>query len=286
MFLGLSSTPTPNTRKPDDVSTKTPWMPWYYKDYKADPYVLAMGLGTVGKLQDLAYRRMLEIQWELGSLPDNPNHIAKLIGYTEEEFKKVWTFPLTQCWRSSGSGRLINKRAAHLRVHARKRSEQSRDAADKRWGMWRKSKGIKGKPRSSGRIAEAIPHGQCDPDPDPYPDPEKNNNKELTLTSEESEGSPIRKKKKDIHWDPTAKNEKGKQGDFVGEYVPELKAKLRDRYTEDEGFDSKWLWAQWDAMREYLQDKPEKAEEILDWNLFILGWYRRNAESFRTRKRK
>ena len=61
------------------------------------------------KMQDLAYRRMLEASWELGPLPCEPDDLARLIDFSPREFERAWRFPLTDCWKVR-RGRLTNAR--------------------------------------------------------------------------------------------------------------------------------------------------------------------------------
>lgn len=108
-------------RRPKEV--KLPYYPWWVSDYNGDGKVLAMT-----KLQDLAYRRLLDQSWELGPLPNEPEKLAVLIRYSIEEFKDVWNYPLSDCWEEIEGGRLINPRLEKEREHVLDRIGKARKA--------------------------------------------------------------------------------------------------------------------------------------------------------------
>ena len=62
--------------------------------------------------------------------------------------------------------------------------------------------------------------------------------------------------------------------------LQKLKAAIRKRYSEE--FDSKWLNAVWESIHDWVETKLEEDGDYLkkykSLGLFVLGWYRREAE--------
>jgi len=150
------------------LSRNAPYFPWYYADYNADPRVQAMT-----DLQDLAYRRLLEVSWDLGGLPNDPKKLAILARFKIDVFENdIWIYPLTDCWEAVGRGKmLVNNRQEKDRQKFLSKQTQGREAADARWKKHRKRFGIKEKSRHadssnshSGRNADQM-RDRCLPDP-------------------------------------------------------------------------------------------------------------------------
>lgn len=87
-------------------------MPWFPRDFIAATRHLALA-------ERGAYRELLDYQWEMGALPNDPVRLARLLAITPEEFTPIWAairdkFEIVE-------GRLINNR---LEEHRKKAVDQ------------------------------------------------------------------------------------------------------------------------------------------------------------------
>jgi hypothetical protein len=125
-------------------------------------------------LQDLIYRRLLDVSWDMGGLPNDPDKLAVLVRLPQDAFDEEWKYPLTDCWEVIGRGKmLVNNRQESERQKFTSKQTLSRNAAEARWKKYRKSLGVKEKRRHadasdphSGRTAEGM-QNTCLLDPDP-----------------------------------------------------------------------------------------------------------------------
>src|SRR5689334_11591018 len=98
-----------------------PHMPWFTGDFMRETRgwsVTAKGL----------YRELIDMQWDMGSLPEDGNRIFAISGATQEEWEKGWhlcepKFPVV-------NGKRINPRIEALRAKVSELST-SRSAAGK-----------------------------------------------------------------------------------------------------------------------------------------------------------
>lgn len=236
-----------------DVGDGMPYYRWFPIDYAGDALVKAMTDD-----QDLAYRRLLDISWQIGSLPSDLGELARLAGFDSERFEAAWSFPLTECWHKNGAGKLVNHRLEEERESTLKRSEKARQSVQAREKK-------RGKRLRAKRKASIIERSSNDhramiypkPDPDPDPDPKKEKRKKKPR-------SPQFK----INWDE-------KQKLWVGEDLDKLKTYLKDKYVEE--FSYNWVYAIWNE----IIDKHDINDHVLAWTdpgAGIVGWFARSAK--------
>lgn len=82
-------------------------MPWFPKEFAA-------ATSTWSFAERSAYRALLDVQWEEGALPDEPDRLARAIGMELPEFRKVW--PKVRRKFSKIDGELKNERLEEHRV--------------------------------------------------------------------------------------------------------------------------------------------------------------------------
>ena len=58
-------------------------MPWFPRDFASS----TRGWPLVAKG---AYRELLDVQWDMGSLPAEPRHLRRICGASESEWRRVW----------------------------------------------------------------------------------------------------------------------------------------------------------------------------------------------------
>ena len=97
-------------------------MPWFPRDFIAS--TRAMRLAERG-----AYRELLDYQWEMGSLPDDHERLARLLGITADEFADIWP-GIEDKFLTSG-GKMFNQRLEEHRKKALEQREKKRRAAEK-----------------------------------------------------------------------------------------------------------------------------------------------------------
>jgi uncharacterized protein YdaU (DUF1376 family) len=98
-------------------------MPWYPRDFASSTRgwpVTARGI----------YRELLDVQWDMGSLPENPRELQMIAGATSLEWKRAW--PLLEPKFPVGEGgRRRNARLESHRLKALNTTEQRRAGAAK-----------------------------------------------------------------------------------------------------------------------------------------------------------
>jgi uncharacterized protein YdaU (DUF1376 family) len=92
------------------MADSLPMMPWFPRDF------LASTLGWSMAEQGL-YRRLLDAQWEFGSLPNNDAKLRRIAQATEEEFAEAWPC-VCQKFAIGEDGRLRNRRLEEHRAKA------------------------------------------------------------------------------------------------------------------------------------------------------------------------
>jgi len=113
---------------------KSPAFQFYPKDYQADENVRLMSPAERGWYVDL-----MCFEWIEGSIPDDPDALARLVGAQPAQFRKAWE-RIGPCFKKKPriEGRLIHPRLAHERKVQRKRREKlssaGRKGAEKVWG--------------------------------------------------------------------------------------------------------------------------------------------------------
>ena len=144
---------------------KYPYLPWWLYDYRSDPLVQAMSDD-----QDLAYRRMIEVSWDLGELENNPSKIASLIQFSLRKFASVWKYPLTECWHDKGVG-LVNARLEREREKVEASYRQKKRAGEASGQARKKARCIE---RTLNGCSTDVERAFNDPNPDPDLDSKKN----------------------------------------------------------------------------------------------------------------
>lgn len=106
-----------------------PMMPWYPDQFAASTRAMRYG-------ERVAYRELLDVQWQLGVLPDDAERLAVAIGCPHDEFAKVW--PSIRHKFIAVEGGLQNFRLEQHRLAAVKRKRGQQSAASstnaKRYG--------------------------------------------------------------------------------------------------------------------------------------------------------
>lgn len=249
------------------MGVHSPYYRWFVKDYNSDPRVTAMTDD-----QDLAYRRMLDASWELGPLPNKLDHLAMIVRYDLERFRRAWSYPLTLCWQRNGQGTLINQRLEDERESMLKRSDKARKAVKKR--EKNRSKRVMGKkkrPAISRSSSDELP--LIHPKPKPY---KSTTTTKKQQTSKEQESISTR----EVLF---VRGESAPASHFDGPGVEVAKARVRADYSDE--FGDAWLWARWLKAEEWAFDHQKEIESKKDLYLFILGWFRRDAASARERRK-
>lgn len=141
--------------------SKSPWYPWFPRDFYADEPVMLMTLEQEG-----AYRRLLDHQWLHGSIPADLGQLAVICkAITAARMRAVWS-GVSCCFETaSESGRLINKRLERVRqeaeAHRDRQSQNGSKGAQKRWQKGSDPNGvamISPLAKNSSAPAPALPH--------------------------------------------------------------------------------------------------------------------------------
>jgi uncharacterized protein YdaU (DUF1376 family) len=108
---------------------KLPWYPLYPSDFDTDERVRGMTDEEVG-----FFIRLLNHCWINGSIPDDVEEIARIMGRDLEHARRLWQ-RVGQCFVAHPSlgGRLVNPRLEIERVESLRRTESARERARKRW---------------------------------------------------------------------------------------------------------------------------------------------------------
>lgn len=133
-----------------------PMMPWYPDQFAASTVAWTW-------LERSLYRCLLDVQWQLGSLPTEPARISLCVGFPEEEFKRAWSTVSKKFVKVHG--KLINKRLEYHRLKALERKDK---AASSGSSGGKASAAAKAKRRSSKPQATLQANGNP-PTPSPTP---------------------------------------------------------------------------------------------------------------------
>lgn len=98
-----------------------PMMPWYPDQFEASTRAYRYA-------ERCAYRALLEVQWQIGVLPDELERLAGAIGCPLAEFQAVW--PVVGKKFAPVEGGLQNFRLEQHRLAALKRKQKHKAAAD------------------------------------------------------------------------------------------------------------------------------------------------------------
>jgi uncharacterized protein YdaU (DUF1376 family) len=97
-----------------------PMMPWYPDQFAASTVAWSF-------VERSLYRALLDCQWQLGSLPNDPKRLALCVGLSEEEFLAAWD-PLVKEKFTVHRGALINKRLEYHKNLSRDRKQRLSNA--------------------------------------------------------------------------------------------------------------------------------------------------------------
>lgn len=98
-----------------------PMMPWFPKEFRA-----ATSTWTFAERN--AYRELLDIQWEEGAIPDEPERLARAIGMSLPDFRKIW--PKVRRKFEKVDGELKNERLEEHRVTAARKADGFKKGAE------------------------------------------------------------------------------------------------------------------------------------------------------------
>ena len=113
--------------------SKSPWYPWFPRDFAADEPVMLMSLEQEG-----AYRRLLDHQWLHGSIPADLGQLAVICKMLPAaRMRSVWA-GVSRCFEAvEGTDRMVNPRLERVRDTAEEHRERQRQngskGAQKRW---------------------------------------------------------------------------------------------------------------------------------------------------------
>jgi len=109
-------------------TVKAPAFQFYPRDFLSDSNQMAMSLQEAG-----AYIRLMCHCWDDGSIPDDPIRLARLVGTTSNQMRKLWP-AIRHCFRNGRQhGRLVHPRLEKERVKQDNYRRRQSDAATKRW---------------------------------------------------------------------------------------------------------------------------------------------------------
>lgn len=98
-----------------------PMMPWFPKEFMA-------ATATWSFAERSAYRALLDVQWEMGVLPDEPWRLAQAIGLPLPEFELLW--PMVRRKFVPVDGGILNERLEEHRVVAFRKLEGHKAGAN------------------------------------------------------------------------------------------------------------------------------------------------------------
>jgi uncharacterized protein YdaU (DUF1376 family) len=160
-------------------------LPWFVRDYIAATRHLSLA-------ERGAYTDLLFLSWEMGPLPSDPTRLARLIGVSAPEFKRVWlTLRLKFAETEKG---LVNTRLEQHRAESMDRSAKARSSAQLRWERARQSDGNAN--ASTNASANAHPNADANAHaesmlPSPSPSPSTNQNPKSARTSRRDTSKPV-----------------------------------------------------------------------------------------------
>jgi uncharacterized protein YdaU (DUF1376 family) len=140
-----------------------PMMPWFPKEFAA-------ATSTWSFAERSAYRALLDVEWEEGALPDEPERLARAIGMELAEFKKVW--PKVRRKFVKADGELFNERLEEHRLTSKRKKQghaKGAEITNAKRAAQRGGKRIAKRiaQRDAKRVASASP-----PSPSPSPSEE------------------------------------------------------------------------------------------------------------------
>ena len=100
------------------MTTKLDWYPWYWQLYAGSPRTQRMTLAAEG-----LYRRMLDLQWKLGAVPDSPDAVADLIAKPAAQIRRSWASARRQ-FDVRPDGQLSNATLARIRAEQEAKHER------------------------------------------------------------------------------------------------------------------------------------------------------------------
>jgi uncharacterized protein YdaU (DUF1376 family) len=161
-----------------------PMLPWFVRDYIAATRQFSLA-------ERGAYTDLLFLSWEIGPLPNDPVRLARLIGVSAPEFRKVWT-TLRAKFTETEKG-LMNTRLEQHRAESMDRSAKARSSAQLRWERARQYDSN----ANASTNAHANAHATADANghaksmlPSPSPSPYTNPNPKSARASSRDRGKP------------------------------------------------------------------------------------------------
>lgn len=103
-----------------------PYYPMFVYDFDESERVLAMNISEVG-----LYLLSMNHAWKKGSIPDDPEEVARLIRKKAADVKKAWP-QVRGCFVESAPGRLVNERQEEEREKILSKSNQASRAVSER----------------------------------------------------------------------------------------------------------------------------------------------------------
>lgn len=110
-----------------DRPSQMPRMPWYPSSFYASTR-------TWPFIARAVYRELLDVQWDAGGLPADPEALRTMVGVTQAKWRVAWPL-VKQKFELDQDGQLRNQRLEEHRAYALKLTERRRDAANKRWAI-------------------------------------------------------------------------------------------------------------------------------------------------------
>jgi uncharacterized protein YdaU (DUF1376 family) len=151
-------------------------LPWFPRDYLAA--TRGMTLAERG-----AYTDLLFYSWDMGSLPNDPKRLARMLGVDMQEFMVIWPAVQPKFVRNETNG-IVNERLERERRNSiglrTKASEKAQQAARARWGSDAPSNAPSNANGNAPSINSAADSPktmlqamleQCPPSPSPSPSP-------------------------------------------------------------------------------------------------------------------
>ncbi len=108
-----------------DRPPQMPRMPWYPSSFYASTR-------TWPFIARAVYRELLDVQWDAGGLPADPEALRKMLGVEPADWSKTWQIVETKFELDQG-GQLRNRRLEAHRTRALELTETRRNAANRRW---------------------------------------------------------------------------------------------------------------------------------------------------------
>lgn len=190
-----------------------------------------------------AYIELLATQWLDGSLPDDEDELASILGASESEFSKVWK-RLESMFPVCSDGQRRNEKLDDLREKALEKSEKASESVKKRWA---KTKEVE--PKNDTNVSET--YNERNTNEIPY----KNiviSNQESVIETEGSFGdeSPRPKRKRFVI--PTVQE--------VTEYLREINHGTPEGTAKD-------FWDYWQTW-----EWKRKGTQMSDWRASVRTW--------------